>query len=400
MPTLSKKAGDMPASPIRKLVPYSLKAEREGVHVYHLNIGQPDIKTPRVGIEALQSYKDNPIAYGLSAGNISFREKLASTYMSMGIQLDAGDILITTGGSEAIRFGVDVCCDPLDEIIIPEPFYANYNGFLSASNAKIVPLTCRVDDDYALPSMAEIESLITPKTKAIFLCNPNNPTGYVYSKEELKSVRDLVLKHDLFLFTDEVYSDFCYEGEFTSALSLEGLDEHLVVFDSMSKRYSACGIRIGSLITRSTSFMNAALKLAQARLCPPMLGQVVAEAALSAPRQYLHDVHDEYKARRDIVVAALRSMDGVYCPNPRGAFYVQPRIPVDDCERFAQWLLEDFRKENATVMVSPGSGFYATPGKGKNEIRIAYVLNADDLHRSMEILKEALDVYPGRINKL
>lgn len=397
MPKISKKGRNMPNSPIRKLVPYALMAKEKGIKVYHLNIGQPDIKTPEVALNAIRNYDEKIIAYSESAGNLPYRKKLSKQYKENGINLSTKHILITTGGSEAILFALNSCCDAGDEIIIPEPFYANYNGFATIAGVKIVPVTSSIETDFALPPIEEFEKLITKKTKAILICNPNNPTGYLYSDEELEKLRKLVLKYDLYLFSDEVYREFCYgDNQHKSILQLEGLEENAVVFDSVSKRYSECGLRIGTLITRNKALKKTALKFGQARLCPPGLGQIVAEASLDTPQSYFDEVYEEYLSRRDFMVEALNQMEGVYCPTPKGAFYSIVRLPIDDCDRFAQWLLEDFSYKGQTVMVAPASGFYATKGLGKNEVRIAYVLKKEELAKAMKVLEEALKVYPGR----
>jgi len=389
----------MPASPIRKLVPYSEEAKRKGRKVYHLNIGQPDIPTPDVALNAIRNINLKVIEYSHSAGNESYRRKLAGFYQKLGINIDHTEILVTTGGSEAITFALMTCVNPGEEVITPEPFYANYNGFATSAGIKIVPVTSYIKDDFALPPIAEIEKKITPKTKGIIICNPNNPTGYLYSREELEHLRDIVKKHDLFLFSDEAYRDFCYDGEsHFSALNLEGIGENVILLDSVSKRYSECGVRIGALITKNKQVLTAALKFAQARLSPPGLGQIVGEASIDTPGSYFREVNREYTARRNYMVEALNKIPGVYCPKPKGAFYTVVRLPVDDSDKFAQWLLEEFEYKNQTVMVAPASGFYSTPGSGKNEVRIAYVLKIDDLRNAMQVLEEALKVYPGRTN--
>lgn len=394
---ISNKGASMPESPIRKLVPYAEAAKKRGTTVYHLNIGQPDIKTPEVALKAIQNYHNTTIEYSHSAGNINYRKKLAEYYKNINIPVTADDILITTGGSEAILFALNTCCDEGDEIIIPEPFYANYNGFATAAGVNVIPITSSIDNDFALPAIEEFEKLITPKTRAIIICNPNNPTGYLYSKEELEKLKKLVLKHNLYLFSDEVYREFCYDGhDHFSAMQLEGLENHVILFDSVSKRYSECGIRIGALVSRNKEIIKTALKFAQARLCPPGIGQVAAEASLDTPKEYFDEVYNEYISRRDFMVDALNKMEGVYCPKPKGAFYTVVKLPIDNSDRFAQWLLEDFTYEGQTVMVAPASGFYATKGLGENEVRIAYVLKKEDLAKAMQVLEEALKVYPGR----
>lgn len=399
MPSISDKGRAMPPSPIRKLVPYAEGAKRKGRKVFHLNIGQPDIPTPEVALNAVKNLNIKILEYSHSAGNESYRRKLAGYYNSIGIDIDFSNILVTTGGSEAVYFTLMSCVNPGEEIITPEPFYANYNGFATAGGIKIVPVTSHIDDDFALPPIAEIEKKISPKTKGILICNPSNPTGYLYSKEELLILRDIVKKHDIYLFSDEVYREFCYDGApHFSAMNLDGIEQNVVMFDSVSKRYSECGVRIGAIITRNCEVTATALKFAQARLSPPGLGQIVAEASLDTPPGYFREVNREYTARRNFIVEALNRIPGVYCPKPRGAFYTVVRLPVDDADRFAQWLLEEFEYNNQTVMIAPASGFYSTPGLGRNEARIAYVLNIEDLRSAMKVLEEALKVYPGRTN--
>ncbi|PKQ61445.1 aspartate aminotransferase [Labilibaculum filiforme] len=397
MPKISDKGRLMPESPIRKLVPYAEAAKAAGKTVYPLNIGQPDIKTPEVAMEAIRNCTEKVIEYSHSAGNISYRKKLAKYYQNIGINVDENEMLITTGGSEAITFALMTCMNPGDEILIPEPFYANYNGFAVAAGVVVKPITSSIENDFALPAIEEFEKLMTPKTKGIVICNPNNPTGYLYSKEELNQLRELILKHDLFLFSDEVYREFCYDGEeHFSAMKLEGLEQNVVLMDSVSKRYSECGVRIGAMITKNKEVITTALKFAQARLCPPAFGQIAAEASLDTPPEYFTEVYNEYIARRDFMVGELNKMEGVYSPTPKGAFYTVVKLPIDDADKFAQWILEDFEYKNQTVMVAPATGFYATPGLGKNEVRIAYVLKKEDLAKAMETLAEALKVYPGR----
>jgi aspartate aminotransferase len=399
MPSLSKRGNKLPPSPIRKLVPFAEEAKRQGKVVYHLNIGQPDIKTPEIAIEAVKNMDRTVIEYSHSAGFESYRRKLAGYYNNFGIDISFEQIMVTTGGSEAILFGLFSCLDAGDEVVIPEPFYANYNGFALAGNIVVKPTTAKIETGFALPPIEEFEKLITSKTKAILICNPNNPTGYLYSKEELEALRKIVLKHDLFLFADEVYREFSYDGkQHFSVLNLDGLDEHVVVVDSISKRYSACGARIGALVTRNRDIYNTALKFGQARLSPPTLGQILGEAAIDTPAAYFDEVKIEYVSRRDLIVQSLSGMDGVICPNPGGAFYAMARLPIDNADRFCQWLLEEFSYEGATVMLAPGSGFYATEGAGTREVRIAYVLNKGDLQKAMVCLSEALKVYPGRVN--
>jgi aspartate aminotransferase len=397
MPQISEKARSMPASPIRKLVPYSEEAKRKGRKVYHLNIGQPDIHTPQVALDALKNMADKVIVYSHSAGNESYRRKLAGYYQNLGINVDHTQIIVSAGGSEAVLFAFMSCLNPGDEVITPEPFYANYNGFATTAGVNIVPVTSKIEDDFALPPVSEIEKKISGKTKGILICNPNNPTGYLYTEEEIRQLREIILKHDLFLFSDEVYREFCYDGEkHFSAMHLEGVDDNVILLDSVSKRYSECGVRIGALITKNADVLSSALKFAQARLSPPGLGQIVAEASIDTPAEYFEDVYREYISRRDFMVEALNNMPGVYCPKPRGAFYSTVKLPVDDADKFSQWLLEEFEYKNQTVMLAPASGFYSTPGLGRDEVRIAYVLNTGELKKAMDTLAEALKVYPGK----
>ncbi len=397
MPKISEKGKIMPQSPIRKLVPYAEKAKKAGKKVYHLNIGQPDIETPNVALEAVKNIKETVISYSHSAGNQQYREKLAKYYQNINININANDILITTGGSEAIIFAFMTCLNPGEEIIIPEPFYANYNGFAITAGVKIKPLTSTIGNNFALPPVSQIEKLITDKTKGIVICNPNNPTGYLYSEKELRDLAVLIKKYDLYLFSDEVYREFCYDGEkHFSAMHLEGLENNVILMDSVSKRYSMCGVRIGAMITKNKDVIENALKFGQARLCPPSFGQIASEAALDTPKEYFDKVYNEYIDRRDFMVAELNKMEGVVCPLPKGAFYTVVKLPVDDADKFAQWILEDFDYKNQTLMIAPASGFYATKGLGKNEARIAYVLNKEDLANAMETLKEALKAYPGK----
>ncbi|MCU0363707.1 MAG: pyridoxal phosphate-dependent aminotransferase, partial [Bacteroidales bacterium] len=352
---------------------------------------------PDTAMNAIRNINLRVIEYSHSAGNESYRRKLSEFYRKIGINIDHTELLITTGGSEAILFALMTCVNPGDEVITPEPFYANYNGFATAAGVKIVPVTSYINDDFALPPISEIEKKITPKTKGIIICNPNNPTGYLYSKEELLQLRDIVLRHDLFLFSDEAYREFCYDGaSHFSAMQLEGVEKNVVMLDSVSKRYSECGVRIGALVTKNRDVLAAALKFAQARLSPPGLGQIAGEASIDTPPEYFREVNLEYTARRNYMVEALNDMPGVYCPRPKGAFYTVVKLPVDDSDRFARWLLEEFEYENQTVMVAPATGFYSSPESGKNEVRIAYVLKIDDLKKAMKVLEEALKVYPGR----
>jgi len=397
MPSISMKGRQMPSSPIRKLVPYSDEAKRKGRKVYHLNIGQPDIETPKNVRDRIKQIDLEVIEYSHSAGILSYRERLLDYYSSVGIKLDVNDIIVTTGGSEAIIFGMLSCLDNGDEVIIPEPFYANYNGFANITGCVIKPIVSKIENSFALPPIEEFEKLITSKTKAILICNPNNPTGYLYSKSELEKLKDIVRKHNLFLFTDEVYREFCYDGNIHySAMNLEGIEENVVMFDSVSKRYSACGIRIGCLVSRNKEVIKTAMKYAQARLSPPTLGQLAAEEAINTPRAYFEKVIKEYKERRDIVVESINKIKGCYCPKPAGAFYAVAKLPIDNSDKFCQWLLEEFEYNNETVMFAPATGFYSTHGLGVDEIRISYVLNQESLKRSMVCLAEALKVYPGR----
>ena len=397
MPQLSKKGISMPASPIRKLVPFSEAAKKKGRKVYHLNIGQPDIPTPEVAINAIRNIDLKVIEYSHSAGFESYRRKLAQYYQNINIDVDHNDIIITTGGSEALSFAFNSCLDPGDEVIIPEPFYANYNSFAIASGIVVKPITSNIEDGFALPAIEEFEKLITEKTKGIVICNPNNPTGYLYSEAEIRQLGEIVKKHDLFLFSDEVYREFCYDGEkHFSAMHLEGLEEHVILTDSVSKRYSECGVRIGALISKNKEVMATAMKFAQARLSPPTFGQIAGEASLDTPDEYFTGVYNEYIDRRNFMVDALNKMEGVYTPLPKGAFYTIAKLPVDSAEKFCQWVLEEFEYNNQTVMMAPAAGFYATKGLGRQEVRIAYVLKIDDLKNAMETLDMALKAYPGR----
>lgn len=397
MPKISKKGLAMPESPIRKLVPYAEAAKERGVHVFHLNIGQPDIETPKVALNAIRNFKENVVAYSHSAGNLSYRKKLVEYYKDNNIKITANDIIIGAGASEAILFAMQSCMDEGDEIIIPEPFYANYNGFATNAGVKVIPINSNIEDGFALPPIADFEKAVSKKTKAIMLCNPNNPTGYLYSKEELEVVRDLVKKYDLFLISDEVYREFTYDGhKHFSVMNLEGLEENVILIDSVSKRYSACGFRIGAMISKNKELMATAMKFAQARLSPPSFGQVAAEAALDTPKEYFDKVMKDYIARRNIVYDRINKMKGAFCPKPLGAFYVVAKLPIDNSDKFCQWLLEDYDLSNNTVMLAPATGFYASPDKGKNEVRISYVLNTKDLDESMDVLEEALKDYPGR----
>ena len=388
----------MPESPIRKLVPYAEQAKKDGKKVYHLNIGQPDIETPQVALDAVKNFSKQVVEYSHSAGFESYRKGLASYYQSLDINITYDELMITTGGSEALLFGLNSCMDSGDEVIIPEPFYANYNGFSASAGIKVKPISTSINNGFALPPIEEFEKLITNKTKAILICNPGNPTGYLYSLEELETLRDLVKKYDLFLFADEVYREFAYDGNsHISVLNLDGLEDNAVVIDSTSKRYSMCGIRVGCIVSKNKDVINTALKFAQARLSPPTFGQVAGEAALSTPKSYFDDVISEYVSRRDLLVDGLNQIPGVLCPKPKGAFYAIAELPVDNAEKFAQWLLEEFDYNNETLMVAPAAGFYSTDGKGYNQVRIAYVLNLDSLKKAIKCLEEALKLYPGRI---
>lgn len=388
----------MPASPIRKLTPFADQAKRDGKKVYHLNIGQPDIETPEGMLNAIKNIDFKVWAYTPSEGTLSYREKLTTYYNKFGYGITPDNILVTTGGSEAISIALMTCLDAGDEVIIPEPFYANYNGFTSQSDIVVKPILSFIENGFALPPISDFEKLITPRTKAIFICSPNNPTGYLYSKEELLALKELVLKHDLFLFADEAYREFCYDGQtFTSPMHLDGLEENVIVLDTVSKRYSACGARLGCIITKNKSVWETALKFAQARLSPGMVEQIAGTAAVDTPDSYFEAVNKEYTKRRNTLVSALNKMDGVYCPNPGGAFYVVARLPIDDADKFCQWMLEKFSYENKTVMMAPATGFYSTSGVGLNEVRLAYVLKNEDLEQAMICLDEALKVYPGRV---
>lgn len=398
MPKLSKRAIEMPASPIRKLVPFAEAAKKQGKKVYHLNIGQPDIHSPQESIDAIHNYDEKVIEYSHSAGHEHYRKGLAKYYQNIGIDVNHDEIMITTGGSEAIIFAMLACMNPDDEIIVPEPYYTNYSGFANEAGVKVVPITSKIEDGFALPPIADFEKAITNKTKAIIICNPNNPTGYLYSKEELYQLKELVVKYDLYIFADEVYREFVYDGlAHFSAMKIEGLAQNVILFDSVSKRYSMCGVRLGALVTKNKEVYQSVLKYGQARLSPPSLGQLAGEAALKTPRSYFDEVYEEYISRRNFVIKELNKIDGVFAPMPKGAFYSIIQLPVEDAEHFCQWLLEDFEYQNETVMLAPASGFYATPGLGKNEARIAYVLKKENLKSAVKVLEEALKVYPGRI---
>ena len=394
--TISHRGIIMPASPIRKLVPYAEAAKKKGIYVYHLNIGQPDIETPKMVLDAVRHSDFKILEYSHSAGNESYRKKLVSYYKKVGIDINYTQIMITTGGSEAILFGFMACLDPGDEVIIPEPFYANYNGFAVEAGVNVVPITSYIENGFALPPIEDFEKAITSKTKAIVICNPNNPTGYLYSKEEMETLRKIIIKHNLYLFADEAYREFCYEGTHFSAMLLEGVDNNVVLMDTISKRYSCCGGRIGAFITRNKELYNAAMKFAQARLSPPSFAQIAGEAAIDLPDDYFNITKAEYKSRRDLIVKRLNAMPGVFCPNPGGAFYAIAKLPIDDADKFCQWLLEDFQFNNQTVMLAPATGFYGTAGLGKQEVRLAYVLNLNAINGAMDCLEKALLVYPGK----
>jgi aspartate aminotransferase len=397
MPEISKRGRLMPESPIRKLVPYAEDAKRKGRKVYYLNIGQPDIKTPEVAIEAVKNLSEKVIEYSHSAGNESYRRKLSEYYGGLNIAVDHTEMLITTGGSEAILFALMSTLDPGDEVIVPEPYYANYNGFTIAAGVKVKPVVSNIENGFALPPVGDFEKLITSKTRGIIICNPNNPTGYLYSREEMEQLGKVILKHDLYLYSDEVYREFCYDGHtHFSSMHLAGAEHHVILLDSISKRYSACGVRIGAMISKNRDVISTALKFAQARLSPPSLGQILGEAALDTPQEYFDEVYQEYIERRDFMVGALNGMDGVICPMPKGAFYTIAQLPVDDADDFARWLLSEFSWENQTVMLAPASGFYSIPELGKQQVRIAYVLIKDDLEKAMICLDRALKAYPGR----
>lgn len=388
----------MPPSPIRKLVPFAEAAKKKGVTVHHLNIGQPDIETPPSIIKAVKDANIKVLAYSHSAGNESYRKKLVQYYQKAGIGITHEEIIVTAGGSEAIVFGMMACLDQGDEIIVPEPYYANYKSFAMMAGVKIVPITASIENGFALPAIETFEQLISEKTRAILICNPNNPTGYLYSKTELEALEDICLRHQLFLFSDEAYREFCYDGEFTSAMQLDKIADHVILMDTISKRYSACGARIGAFITHNKEVYGAALKLAQARLSPPGLAQIMGEAAVDLPDDYFNEPKAAYRSRRDLIVSRLNAIPGVFCPTPGGAFYVIARLPIDDGDRFCQWLLESFSYNGQTVMLAPASGFYETAGLGKNEVRLAYVINNDDINAAMDCLEEALKVYPGKSN--
>ncbi len=396
MPAISLKGQMMPESPIRKLAPFAEAAKFQGKQVYHLNIGQPDIKTPEIAIKAVKEADLDILEYSPSEGFATYRKKLSAYYAAHGIHINSEDLIVTTGGSEALLFALGAIADPGDEIIIPEPFYANYNGFATNAGLNVIPVTAQIEDGFALPPIEDFEQLITPQTKAIMICNPGNPTGYLYSLEELQKLRDLALKHDLYLIADEVYREFAYDDtHHYSILSLDGLEDNAIVIDSVSKRYSMCGARIGCVISRNSALMAIILKFAQARLSPPTMAQIAAEAALNTDASYYEDVKTEYSERRDILVDGLNKIEGVVCPKPKGAFYAIAQLPVDNAERFAQWLLSAFSHNNKTLMVAPAEGFYATPNMGQTQVRLAYVLEKEKLKECVELLEIALQQYPG-----
>lgn len=400
MPKISDKGNLMPSSPIRKLVPFSDAAKQRGIKVYHLNIGQPDIETPQGALKKLQNTDIKVLAYSHSAGILSFRKKLVEYYKRFDINVTEDEIIVTNGGSEAILFAFNTCLSPGDEVIIPEPFYANYNGFAVTAGVSVKPIVSTIDNGFALPPIEEFEKAITPKTKAIMICNPNNPTGYLYSQKELETLAEIVKKYDLFLFSDEVYREFAYDNEKVfSAMNLKEIEQNVILLDSVSKRYSACGARIGMFITHNKEVYNTAMKFAQARLSPPSFGQIFSEAAIDTPQEYFDAVLNEYVARRNVVVESVNNIEGCFCPTPKGAFYAVARLPIDDSDKFCKWLLEDFNYNGETVMVAPATGFYSIKGKGTNEIRISYCLNVNDMKAAMKCLEEALKVYPGRTNK-
>jgi aspartate aminotransferase len=393
---ISERGLQMPSSPIRKLVPYAEAAKQKGINVYHLNIGQPDIETPALMLDAVRNTTIKVLEYSHSAGNESYRRKLIHYYKNAGINVHHEEILVTTGGSEAIMFSFFICMNPGDEVIIPEPYYANYNSFAVAAGIKVVPVTSFIENGFALPPIKEFEKVITKKTKAIIISNPNNPTGTLYSRQELEDLKTICLNNNLYLLSDEAYREFCYDGEYISAMQLTGLEDHVVLLDTISKRYSATGARLGALVTKNQSVYNAAMKFAQARLSPPGLAQIMAEAGLDLPASYFEVTKKEYLSRRNLLVKRLNEMPGVFCPNPGGAFYAIAKLPIDDSDKFCQWLLESFSYNNSTLMLAPATGFYSTPGLGKNEVRLAYVINKTDINRAMDCLEQALLIYPHR----
>lgn len=398
MPHISQRAIDMPASPIRKLAPLASAAKERGVHVYHLNIGQPDLRTPQKGLDVLRHIDRKVLEYSPSQGFKSYREKLTGYYKKYDINLTADDIIITSGGSEAVLFAFLSCLNPGDEIIVPEPAYANYMAFAISVGAKIKTIATTIEEGFSLPKVEKFEELINEHTRAILICNPNNPTGYLYTRREMNQIRDLVKKYDLYLFSDEVYREFIYTGSpYISACHLEGIENNVVLIDSVSKRYSECGIRVGALITKNEEVRSAVMKFCQARLSPPLLGQLVAEASIDEPEEYSREVYDEYVERRKCLIDGLNRIPGVYSPIPMGAFYTVAKLPVDNAEKFCAWCLTDFEYEGQTVMMAPAAGFYTTPNAGINQVRIAYVLNKDDLHKALFVLQKALEAYPGRV---
>ncbi len=394
---ISQRGQQMPPSPIRKLVPYAEAAKKRGTSVYHLNIGQPDIETPKLVLDAVRNFDFKVLEYSHSAGMESYRRKLVGYYKKVGIEVTHDEIIVTTGGSEAILFGFMACLDPGDEVIIPEPFYANYNGFAVAAGVQVKPITSYIENGFALPPIEDFEKAITPRTRAIVICNPNNPTGYLYSAAEMEILKQIVIKHNLYLFADEAYREFCYSGSHFSAMHLQGVDDHVVLMDTISKRYSACGGRIGAFVTKNKALLAAVIKFAQARLSPPTFAQLLGEAAVDLPDNYFDTTKAEYLLRRDVLVERLNKMEGVFCPNPGGAFYAIASLPIDDADTFCQWLLESFEHNQQTVMLAPATGFYGTPGLGKNEVRLAYVLNVTSIHAAMDCLEAALKVYPGKV---
>ena len=400
MPEISVRGLEMPESPIRKLTPLAVEAKRRGIKVYHLNIGQPDLPTPQCGLDALKKIDRTLLEYSPSQGYLSYREKLCDFYKKFNINVKPDDIIITAGGSEAVLYSFMACLNPGDEIIVPEPAYANYMAFAISAGAKIKTIATSIEEGFALPKVEKFEELINEKTRAIMICNPNNPTGYLYTRREMNQIRDLVKKYDLYLFSDEVYREYIYTGSpYISAMHLQGIENNTVLIDSVSKRYSECGIRIGALITKNEEIRKAVMKFCQARLSPPLIGQIVAEASLDAPASYYRDVYDEYVERRKCLIDGLNRIPGVYSPIPMGAFYTVAKLPVDDSDKFCRWCLEEFNYEGETVMMAPASGFYTTPGAGRNQVRIAYVLKREDLQRALVVLQKALEAYPGRVEE-
>ncbi|WP_315362651.1 pyridoxal phosphate-dependent aminotransferase [Prevotella jejuni] len=400
MPEISVRGLEMPESPIRKLAPLAVEAKKRGIKVYHLNIGQPDLPTPQCGLDALKKIDRTLLEYSPSQGYLSYREKLCDFYKKFNINVKPDDIIITAGGSEAVLYSFMACLNPGDEIIVPEPAYANYMAFAISAGAKIKTIATSIEEGFALPKVEKFEELINEKTRAIMICNPNNPTGYLYTRREMNQIRDLVKKYDLYLFSDEVYREYIYTGSpYISAMHLQGIENNTVLIDSVSKRYSECGIRIGALITKNEEIRKAVMKFCQARLSPPLIGQIVAEASLDAPASYYRDVYDEYVERRKCLIDGLNRIPGVYSPIPMGAFYTVAKLPVDDSDKFCRWCLEEFNYEGETVMMAPASGFYTTPGAGRNQVRIAYVLKREDLQRALVVLQKALEAYPGRVEE-